>query len=131
MTALEVAANVRPHCEVQSCSALTDYWALPSREVIVDQGGTNSYNLVGANRRADTASTNRHSALYFAGGYSFGQRDHEIGIIVARIKVVSAEIENVMSAGTKQGNNFFFQSKSAMVCSNSQTHVFLLEQYVV
>jgi len=33
LTALEVAANVRPHCVVQSNSALADYWALTKPEV--------------------------------------------------------------------------------------------------
>jgi hypothetical protein len=100
--------------------------------VIVNQGGPNPHHLVGANRRADTASTNGDAALYCTGGHRFGERDNEIRVIVARVKAVSAEIENVMSARTKQGDNFFFQSKSAMVSSNSQTHVFSsIEKYLI
>ena len=42
--------------------------ALPGREVIVDQAGANTRNLVGADRRADAAAADRHAALHLSRG---------------------------------------------------------------
>ena len=83
--------------------------------MVVDQGGPNSQNFVSANRRSDTASTNRNSALYFAGGHCFGERDNEIGVIVARVEIASAEVENNPSsaAATMAPHDLFCKNMSS------------------
>jgi hypothetical protein len=98
--------------------------SLPGREVVVDQTGTNTHNLIGTNGRTDAAAADRHPTLYFAGGNSFRERDDEIWVVVAGIKAVSAEVHYFMADCAKLGDEFFFQAKSTVIGGDSEAHVF-------
>jgi hypothetical protein len=100
--------------------------SLPRREVVMDETGTNTHNLVGTNGRTDAAAADRHPALHFAGGHRSGERDDKIGVIVAGVKTVSTEIDYFMPGRTKLGNELFFQPKSTVISGNSEAHVFSL-----
>jgi hypothetical protein len=98
--------------------------SLAGREVVVDQTGTNAHNLVGTDGRTNAAATDRHAALYFAGGNSFRERDDEIGIVVGGVKAVSAEVHDFMAGCAKPANEFFLQAETAVIGGNSNPHVF-------
>src|SRR5262245_17086670 len=66
--------------------------ALSRGEMIANQAGTNSRNLVGADRGADAASAYRYPALHFAFRYRSPERDDEIGIVVAGTQTVRTEV---------------------------------------
>jgi hypothetical protein len=53
--------------------------ALPSREMVVHQPSADARNLVGANRRADTATADRHAAFHISIGDCSGERDDKVG----------------------------------------------------
>jgi hypothetical protein len=93
--------------------------------MIVNQCGPNTLNLVGTNRRPHAASANRHSSLHISSRYGVGKRDDVVGIVIARIQFMSAEIDDSMSCGAEFGDELFFQSKSAVIAGDPCEHVLL------
>src|SRR6266852_742079 len=75
--------------------------ALARREMVANQAGVSSRNLVGADTGADTASADRYAALHLAGRYCSSERDDEIGIVVAGRQAVRSEIDDFMSRRPK------------------------------
>jgi hypothetical protein len=126
----EIPSNRRSH----SPAAHTDNVhvivldSLLGREVVVDQTGTNTYNLIGTNGRTNAAATDCHATLYVAGGDSLRERNDEIGVVVGGVKAVSAEIHYLMAGCTKLGNKFFFQAESTVIGGDSDPHIFLLNR---
>ena len=57
---------------------------LPGRKVVVDQRGADPGNLVGADRRADSAAADRHPAVHLPRDDRLGEGDDEVRIVVAR-----------------------------------------------
>src|SRR6185436_122353 len=78
--------------------------ALPRRKMVANQAGADSRNLVGADRGADTASADRNTALHFAGRYRSGERDDEIGVVVAGRQAIRSEVEDFVSRRLKTSN---------------------------
>ena len=99
---------------------------LSGREVVVHQRGTHSWYLVCADRRAHAAAADSHAAFYLALGHGPGERDDKIGLVVALIQGIGAEIDYLMSGAAELRDQLFFQTKPTMIRGNSQTHVILL-----
>jgi hypothetical protein len=89
--------------------------ALPRGEVVFHHGGANSGDLVGANGRAHTATTNGDPALHLAGGYCASERHDEIGVVVAGRENVGAEVDDVVSGCPETSEQVLFQDESAVV----------------
>src|ERR1700722_13255953 len=81
--------------------------ALARREMVANQAGVNSRNLVGADTGADTASADRDTALHLAGGYCSTEGDDEIGIVVGGRQAVRSEIDDLMSRRPQTTNQIF------------------------
>ena len=60
--------------------------ALLGGEMVVDEGGADTGDLVGADRRADTAPADRYAALYLSGDHRLRERSDEVGIVVFSIQ---------------------------------------------
>ncbi len=60
--------------------------ALLRGEVVVDERRADARDLVGADRRADTAAADRHAALDLSRNHGLGERHDEVGIVVVRIQ---------------------------------------------
>src|SRR5437870_1058642 len=99
---------------------------LPGREVVMHQPGANGWYLVCADRRADAAAADRHPALDRPRRHSASERDDEVGIIVARVQAMRAEIDDLMPRLAEMSNQFFLQAKPTMIRGNSHAHVILL-----
>src|SRR5260221_595509 len=92
---------------------------LPGREMVVDQSGTNTLNLVGANRCADTTAANRNATIHFPRNHGLTERDNEVGIIVVGGQLVSAEIDDLVPCGAELSDQFLLQTKPAVIGGNS------------
>jgi hypothetical protein len=57
--------------------------ALLGREMVVDQGGTNAQDLVGANGRSHTTPADGNPAVHITCGDRLGKGENEIGVIIA------------------------------------------------
>jgi hypothetical protein len=97
--------------------------ALPSREVVVDQTGAYSRNFVGANRSTYPASANSNPAIYCAGGDCAGQGSHEVRVVVAWLKTLCTEVNNVMTGSPETATKVLFQSISAVIRGDSDAHI--------
>jgi hypothetical protein len=89
--------------------------ALVSGEDIVNEPRAHASNLVGADGRPHTASAKRYSAINFGGGYSSGQWDHVVGIIVAWARLKSPEVDDLIASFAEQIPDLLFQNEPAMV----------------
>src|SRR5215472_14681868 len=89
----------------------------------MDQGGTDSFHLVGAYGCTDPATADGNTALDFACDNRVSERNHEIGIIVTRIQTVCTEVYDLVATSTKLGNQFFLQAKSTVVSGNADLHM--------
>ena len=70
-------------------------------EVVVDEGGADTGDFVGADRCAHTAAADSHAALYLSGNDGLGERNDEVGIVVLRIQRVRAEIHDFVARGAQ------------------------------
>jgi hypothetical protein len=82
-------------------------------------------DFVCAHRRADAAATNRHSAVYFLSSYRFREGDDIVGIVIALIQSVSAEIDDLMSRFAELLNQLFFQINSTVIGGYPNSHISL------
>ena len=98
--------------------------ALPGREMVVDQTGAHTRDLVGAHRRADAAAADRDAAIHFPRDHRSGEWNDEVGIVVAGAQGVSAKINDLMARGAELRNQLLLQTKTAMVGGNSYAHKF-------
>ena len=83
------------------------------------QSGTDSLNLVGADRGADTATADRDAAFHVSRRHRSSQRDDKIRIVVALIQVVGAEIHYLVPCRAELPNQLFLSTKAAMIRGNS------------
>jgi hypothetical protein len=51
------------------------------------------------------------------------ERDDDIRIVVIWVQTVSAKIDYLMSRRSELGNHFFLQTKSAVIGSDSYSHI--------
>lgn len=83
--------------------------------MIVNQRRADSVDFVGTDRRADSASTDRHSAIHLASHDGFGQRNYEIRIIITRSQLMRSKIYDLVTRRPQSSDEFFLQSKPAMI----------------
>src|SRR5215831_15239883 len=74
---------------------------LPGREVIMDQPSTNSLYFGSADRCPYPAAADSNAPLDIACGNCLSERDNEIGIVVAGIQAVRAEVHDFMASGVE------------------------------
>ena len=82
--------------------------ALPGREMIVDQRGTDARNLVGTHRCPDAAATDGDATFDLPRRYSMAQRGDKVRIIVVGAEPVRTEIDNLMAGRTELRDQFLF-----------------------
>src|SRR5262245_50052684 len=95
--------------------------------MVVDQGGADAVNLVGAHRCADAAAADCHAAIHLPGDHRLRKRDYIVGVIIAFAQAMGAEIDNFMPRVAKLSNQLLLQSKPAVICGNAYTHIFSFE----
>src|SRR4029450_11009002 len=88
----------------------------------MDQRGTDTRNLVGADRRPDPATTNGDTAVHRPGRHRLGERDDEVRIVVVRAHLVGAEIDDLVPGGLKLLEQVLFQAEAAVVGGDSYAH---------
>src|SRR4029077_9445692 len=96
---------------------------LPGREVVVDQGGTDTRYLVGAHRRADTAAADGDAAIDLSSRDFPAERDDKIRIVIARVRDMCAEIDDLMASRAKLGHQFRLQLEAAMIGGDAEGDV--------
>jgi hypothetical protein len=79
--------------------------------MVMDQPGTDARNLVRADRGPDTAATDGHTTLDRPCRDRLGERDDEVRIVVVRVELVRAEIDDVVSGRTEPRDQLLFQLK--------------------
>jgi hypothetical protein len=77
-----------------------------SRIVVVDQGGSNSGDLVSTYGCTHAAGTDGYAALHATRSNSLGQGDDEVRTVVGGIQLVSAAINHIMSRRAKVSYEF-------------------------
>ena len=96
--------------------------ALTRGKVVVDQASPHAAHLVRAHRGPDPAAADRDPALQFLGSNGPCKRKNKIGIIIAWLKRMRAEINNLMTCLAQPPDEFLFQSESPMVRGQSDFH---------
>jgi len=96
--------------------------ALPGREMVVDQTGADTLDLVGAHRRANAAAADREAAIHFPPYHRSGEWNDEVGIVVVGAQRVSAEINDLVPRRAELSNQLLLQTKSAVISGNSYAH---------
>jgi hypothetical protein len=71
--------------------------------MVVDQGGTNAQDPVGANGRSHTTPADGNPAVHITYGDCLSEGENEIGVIIAGIQAVSTEVHNFMPRLAKLG----------------------------
>jgi hypothetical protein len=99
---------------------------LLGREVVVDDCCADAPHLVGAHRRAHAATADCHSAFNLVGGDGPGERDDVVGIVIALAQAMSAEIDDLIPRSAKPAEQFFLQTKPAVIGGNTNAHSSLL-----
>ena len=97
--------------------------ALLRGEMIVDERRPDTGDLVGANRRANTAAADRHAALHLSSNDGLCERHDEVGIVVFGIQRVCAEIHDFVAGGPQTREELFLQTEAAVIGSDAHTHV--------
>src|SRR5262249_28418034 len=75
--------------------------ALRRGEMVMDQPGPDARNLVRADGGPDTAATDGHTALDRACRDRLAERDDEVRIVIVRVELLRAEINDVVSSRTE------------------------------
>src|SRR5437879_10104481 len=96
--------------------------SLPRGKVVMDQRGTDTRNLVSADRGAHTAATDGHAARDRARRHRFGERDDEVWIVIVRAQLVGPEIDDVLPGGAELRDQIRFQAKAPVIGGDSHTH---------
>src|SRR5260370_2937038 len=99
--------------------------SLVSRVVVLNQPGADARNFVGTDRGPYPTAADRDAALHFPRSHSLGERDDEVGIVVAGIQAVCPHIDHLVPSLAKMGNQFFLQTKATVICGDSQAHLML------
>ena len=81
--------------------------SLPGRVVIVNQPCSDTRNFVCADGSADAAAADCHAAFHVPGSNRLGERDDEVGVVIARIQAVSSDIDYLVPSFAKMSNQLF------------------------
>src|SRR5262245_61803638 len=96
--------------------------SLLSRKMVFDERGANAPDLVGADRRADSAAADRDAALDLLGCDGSGQWNDEIGIVVSLVERMRAEIDHFVPRRSKLCQDCFLKAKTTVIRCQSHTH---------
>jgi len=88
---------------------------LPGGKVIMDQRGTNTRHLVGADGGAHAAAADGHAALDRPRRHSLGERDDEVRIVVVWTQLVRPEIDDVVSRCAELSDQILFQAEPPVI----------------
>jgi hypothetical protein len=91
-------------------------------EMIMDQAGMYSLDLIGTDRSPDTAAADRNTALHLTGHDSMSQRNNVVGIVIVMAKLMGPEVYNLMPGSLKLGYQLFLEFESPMVGCKSYEH---------
>jgi len=100
--------------------------SLLGREMIMNQAGPYTLGFIGTDRGPHTTATNRNTPLHLTSNHCSGQRRDIIGVIIARIQLMSPEVDNFMTRSFQLGDELLLEFKSAVICCKSYTHRFTL-----
>src|ERR1700734_2161152 len=96
--------------------------------MVLDQARADAFDFVGTDGRAHTAPANCHTAIHLAGSHGTAERNHEIGVIIARGQLVCAEIRDLVTGRAKLGRQFFLQLETPVISGDSNAHEFPFSQ---
>lgn len=91
-------------------------------EMIMDQAGMYSLDLVGADRSTHPAAADRNTALYLSGNNRMGQRNNVVGIVIVMAKLMGPEVYNLMPGSLKLGYQLFLKFEATVICCKSYAH---------
>jgi hypothetical protein len=98
--------------------------ALSRRVGIVAHGGAYARDLVGSNRRTDSAATNDYAAVNFSGGYGTSYRRCEVREIVIGIVLKGPVIDRFMAQSGHVALDVIFKIKTGVVTADGDLHGF-------
>ena len=96
--------------------------SLLRREMVMDQGGPDTFHLIGADRCANPAAADRNAPLHLAGNNSHCERGDEIWIVVAWIEAVRTEVNDRMAGRSQLRNQLFLWPESAVIGGDAHFH---------
>src|SRR5215510_3366204 len=70
---------------------------LASREMVLNQAGSNTLDFVEAHRGTDTTAADSDAAIHFAGCDRASEWNHEIGIIIVGIQLMSPKVDQFIT----------------------------------
>ena len=85
------------------------------RKGLVNQAGPDPRHLVGGDRRPNAASTDGHAAIDLSAGDRAGQGHDEIRVVIVRLRLPVAEIDDFMAGGAEHRGEIFLQLVTAVV----------------
>ena len=91
-------------------------------EMVMNQAGMNSLDLVCTDGSSNTATADRNTALHLSGNDRMGQRNNVVGIVIVMAKLMGPEVYNLMPGSLKLGYQLFLEFESPMVGCKSYEH---------
>ena len=85
----------------------------------MNQAGADTRHLVGRDTRPHPAAADGHAAAHFAAGDGARQRNHEIRIVIVRLRPAVAEIGQAMTGSAQPPGQMSLQFKSSVVGGDS------------
>src|SRR5262249_24299403 len=120
------------HCRAHGPASHAEYVhviifdTLSSREVIVDESSANARHLVGYYGRTDATAANSYASIHLARRDGICKRHHEVGIVVLLVQTIRTEVHDLVPSRIQFGHDFFFESESTMIGSDSNPHAISL-----
>jgi len=100
--------------------------ALLRGEMVMDQAGMDSFDLVGTDRSTNSASTDRDATLHLAVHHGTGQGNDIVGIIIVMVELMSAEIHDLVSGSLDLCHQLLLELKPSMISCKSYAHILFL-----
>jgi hypothetical protein len=121
----EVPGHRRPDCPATHAENIHVIVLdpLPSREMIMDQRGTDAGDLVGADGCADAATADRDAAFDPPCRYSPRERRDKVRIVVVWAQAVCAEINDIMPGLAELRDQLLLQAEPAVIGGNADAHI--------
>jgi hypothetical protein len=91
-------------------------------EMVMDQAGMNSLDLIGTDGSSNTAAADRNTALHLSGNDRMGQRNNVVGIVIVMAKLMGPEVYNLMTGSLKLGYQLFLEFEATVICCKSYAH---------
>lgn len=106
----QIPGHLRPHrppTHAQDVHVIILH-ALTRGKMVMDQASPHAAHLVRAHRGPDATPANRDAPLQLPGGHRPRQRKNKIGIIIARIQLMRAEIHHLVPGLAQPCDEFLF-----------------------